>query len=305
MKKILILTVLIVVSLSIGNIPIDELDSVTLLYSRFPRLVAIILTGIGISVSGLVMQKIMHSNYVSPSMVGTIEGGKLGYLISLIFFQTTLLEQSIIVFVCSLGATLLFILLKSYLNLKNILVPIVGLILTFIISSFNDFIIYYFDLSHSVNSWLTGNFSTIIASNYEMLYIILILVLLLLMANHYIDIVSLGEDMATNFGVNYKLVVTVSTIVISAISSTVLLTVGIVPLLGLVVPNIVRYFYGEKTRSNIYLVSYYGVIMLLISDIMSRVIIFPYEMPISITTTILGTIVFGYILVRMVQNDKL
>lgn len=95
---------------------------------------------------------------------------------------------------------------------------------------------------------MLGDFSTIIKGQYELIYISIPLVILAYLFANKFTVAGMGEDFSVNLGMNYKAVVNVGLVIVALISSVVILTVGTIPFLGLVVPNIVTLYIGDNLK---------------------------------------------------------
>lgn len=311
MKKrylILILILLSIVSLFVGVKEVSLQDILSfnneglqvMLLSRIPRLISIIVAGMGMSISGLIMQSISRNKFVSPSTAATMDSAKLGVLISLILFPSSSpLHKMLISFIFAIAGTLLFMQVLKRIKFQNaIFIPLVGIMLGNIIDSVTTFFAYKLNMIQSISAWLQGDFSMIIKGRYELLYIsIPLLVVAFLYANKF-TIAGMGEDFAANLGLNYDRVINVGVSIVALISSLVIITVGRIPFLGLIVPNIVTIFQGDNIRKNIFHTALFGSIFLLFCDIIGRIIIYPYEIPISLTVGVIGSVIFLVLLVR-------
>lgn len=304
----LILVILSVVSIFIGvremniqgllSLKEDEIQ--ILLVSRLPRLISIIVAGMGMSIAGLIMQQISRNKFVSPTTAATVDSAKLGILVSMILFSnSSTLGKMLISFIFAIGGTFLFMQILKRVKFKNVIfIPLVGMMLGNIIDSVTTFFAYRFDLVQNISTWLQGDFSMIIKGRYELLYIsIPLLVVAFLYANKF-TVAGMGEDFSANLGLNYNRVVNIGIGIVALISSLVIITVGRIPFLGLIIPNIVTIFQGDNMKNNIGHTALFGANFLLLCDIFGRIIIYPYEIAISLTVGVIGSIVFLYLLVR-------
>jgi iron complex transport system permease protein len=147
-----------------------------------------------------------------------------------------------------------------------------------------------------------ANFASVLRGNYEFLYLALpVSVLAYAYANRF-SAASVGESFAKNIGLNYQRIVLVGVILVAVLSSSVVMIVGMIPFLGLIVPNLVSLFIGDNMRRNLPWTAYAGVILVLTCDILGRLIIFPYEIPISMIISILGGSIFIYLVLRDKSN---
>ena len=311
MKKwhlVLTLIILSIVSIFIGVKDLDLVDVWSLnkediqvvVLSRLPRLMSIIISGIGMSISGLIMQQISQNKFVSPTTAATVDSAKLGILVSLLVFTSSRpIEKMVISFIFAISGTFLFMGILKRIKLKNtIFIPIVGIMLGNIIDSITTFFAYKFDLVQNISSWLQGDFSMIMKGRYELLYISIPLVFISFIYANKFTLVGMGEDFSTNLGLNYNRIVNIGIIIVSLISSLVIITVGKIPFLGLIIPNIVKIFYGDNMKENISYTALIGAIFLLFSDILGRIIIYPYEISISLTIGVIGSFLFLYLMAR-------
>jgi len=310
---ILLLVLLSFVSLFIGVKNVSPLDlfSLTdeqkqvLFISRFPRLVSIIIAGVSLSITGLIMQQLSRNKFVSPTTAGTDDSARFGIMVSLLLFSSATTMQKMLVasFFAILG-TFIFIKILDRIKFKDaIFIPLVGLMFGNVVSSITTFFAYKNDLIQSISSWLQGSFSTIMTGRYELLYLsIPLLIIAYLYANKF-TIAGMGEDFSKNLGLNHKLVVNIGLVIIALVSVVVMLTVGLIPFLGLVVPNIVTIYKGDNLKNTLGYTAVFGAIFVLVCDIFSRLIIYPYEIPISVTIGVIGGAIFLYLLTRRKAHE--
>jgi len=300
--------VLSIVSLFIGVVdikPSDLLDFQSeetrlFLISRVPRLVAILLAGAGMSVAGLIMLSLSRNKFVSPTTAGTLDATRLGILISMMFFTNVTYFQKIsFAFIFALAGTLLFMQILNRIKFKDaIFIPLIGLMYGNILSSVTTFFAYKANIIQNISAWLQGDFSLIMKGRYELLYIsVPVLILAYIYANRF-TVAGMGEDFAKNLGLSYKFVVNLGLVLVALISTTVVLTVGVIPFLGLIIPNIISLFKGDNLAKTLPHTALLGMSFLLFCDILGRVLIFPYEIPISMTVGVIGSAIFLVMLFR-------
>jgi len=305
---IILAVVLSCVSLFIGAVDIKVSDLLNLdsdktqlfLISRVPRLIAIILAGAGMSIAGLIMQSLSRNKFVSPTTAGTLDAAKLGILISMLFFtNVTYTQQIIFSFAFALVGTFIFMQILDRIKFKDVIfVPLIGIMYGNILSSITTFFAYEADLIQNISSWLMGSFTLIIAGRYELLYVSIPAVILAYLYANKFTVAGMGEDFAKNLGLSYKLVLNIGLILVAIIATTVVLTVGVIPFLGLIVPNIVSLYIGDNLRKTIPHTAVLGIVFLLTCDIIGRIIIHPYEIPVNVTVAVIGSAIFLIMLFR-------
>lgn len=309
-KKYLIIAIVLLsfLSLFIGVREISFVDILglnytsirVLLLSRVPRLISLILAGIGMSISGLIIQQISQNKFVSPTTAGTIDSAQLGILVSLILFSTeNPFVKMIVAFIFSLAGSFLFMLILRKIKFKNtVIIPLIGIMLANVIGSITSFFAYRYDLVQNLSSWMQGNFSMIIKGRYELLYISIPLIIIAYFYANKFTLAGMGKDFAFNLGLKYNTVLNIGISIVALISSVVVITVGRIPFLGLIIPNIVTIYYGDNLEKNIIPTALLGAIFLLFSDIIGRIVIYPYEIPIGLTVGIIGSLIFLYLIIR-------
>jgi iron complex transport system permease protein len=284
---------------------INEEKVQIVLISRIPRLISVIIAGVAMSISGLIMQQISRNKFVSPTTAATVDSAKLGMLVSMLLFTSaTTFQKMSISFVFALGGTFLFMKILKKVKYKNaIFIPLVGIMIGNIIDSITTFFAYKYGLVQNISSWLQGNFSMVMKGRYELLYIsIPFLIIAFFYANKF-TVAGMGEDFSTNLGVNYNKVVNTGLVIVALATSLVIITVGRIPFLDLIIPNIVTIYEGDNIKKAIPKVGLLGAVFVLFCDILGRIIIFPYEVSIGLTVGVIGSIIFLYLLMRRHRHE--
>jgi len=292
--------------LGVSNISPMDLFSLTedqrevLFISRIPRLISILIAGASMSIAGLIMQQLSKNKFVSPTTAGTLDAARVGVLASLILFTSAspLIKVSIS-FAFALLGTFVFMKLLENIKFKDpVFIPLVGLMFGSIISSIGTFFAYRYDLIQNMTSFMQGDFSMIMSGNYELLYIsIPTLIVAYIFANKF-TIAGMGEEFSKNLGLNYRQVVNIGLILSALITASVVLSVGVIPFLGLIIPNIVTIYQGDHLKNNILHTALLGAGFVLVCDMIGRLLIYPYEIPINLTVGVIGSGVFIFLLLR-------
>nr|WP_210308954.1 ABC transporter permease [Ochrobactrum sp. CM-21-5] len=307
---IIVVAILAVISLFIGvsDVSLHTLfgasstDRATevLIVSRIPRTLAIILAGMSLAVAGMIMQMLTRNRFVEPSTAGTVESASLGILLVILFApETPVLGKMLVASITAMAGTALFLRILRSIPLRSVLVvPLVGIMLGGVISAITTFIAYRFDLLQSLNAWTTGDFSGVLRGRYELLWLAFFLTVIAYIAADRFTVAGMGEDFTTNLGLNYRRVVTLGLAIVSMVSASVVVTVGMIPFLGLIVPNVVSMFIGDNMRRAVPWVAVLGAGLVLACDIAGRLIRFPYEIPIGTMMGVVGSVIFLYLLLR-------
>jgi iron complex transport system permease protein len=306
----LLLLILSAVSLFIGVLDLDvagllggNIDQWEIfLISRLPRLLAILCTGVGMSVAGLLMQQLCMNKFVSPTTGATISSAQLGILLALLFMpNSTLWSRAIFAFVCAVFGTWIFVCFVQKIQFKDVvMVPLVGIMFSNVIGGITSYLAYKYDMTQALSSWQVGHFSLVLRGRYEIVALVVPLVAVaFLFANHF-NIVGMGKDFSKNLGVPYNLVLFMGLSIAAMITAAVVVVVGAISYIGLIVPNIVAMFKGDKIRGTLVDTALFGAIFVLVCDMVGRVAIAPYELPIELIIGIIGSLVFiGLLLYRL------
>ncbi|MGL5507154.1 MAG: ABC transporter permease [Paraclostridium sp.] len=311
MKKrylIILLIILSVISIFIGVHDIKIMDIFKLsgeqkdiiFISRIPRLISILVAGMGMSICGLIMQQISKNKFVSPTTGATIDAAQLGLVFAMLLMPKGGIATKVVMsFVFSIIGTFLFMNILKKLQFKNaVFVPLVGIMFGNIIGSMTTFIAYKYNLMQDITAWMQGNFSMVLKGNYELMYITIPLIVIAYIYANKFTIVGMGEDFATNLGLNYNKIVNIGLTIVALVTSSVVITVGSIPFIGLIVPNIVSMYKGDNIKDSIWHTGLFGAIFVLSCDIFSRVVIYPYEIPIGLTVGVIGIIIFLIMILR-------
>jgi len=308
-----ILLICIIVSLSLGANSFSLVDLIwgdmlarqVFLQVRLVRVVALIFSACGMVICGLIMQQLAQNKFASPTSATTLDGAKLGMMLGIVLLPNNFYAKIILAFLFALLSTSAFIIFIDKIKIKNVIfVPLVGLVVGSIIDSITTSIGYQTDRVQNMNSWLQANMSHLLKGNYEILYIIIPAVILAYVYANQFTIIGMGKSFATNLGVNYRRITTIGLLLVAVISAAVIISVGSIPFLGLIIPNISSAYYGDKIKRSIVETSLLGCIFLFACDIIGRVLIFPYEIPLTLTVGVIGCIVFLLLIFNKNQGIK-
>ena len=282
-------------------------DLQLLLASRLPRTIAIILTGASLAVAGMILQVVLKNRFVDPSMVGATQSAGLGLLLVSLYLPTgSLFTKMFMATLCAIAGMVLFMRLIKYLPATDILmVPLVGIVFGGIIEAVTTFIAYQTESLQMLSVWRFGDFSTILAGRYELLYVTAALALMAYLLADKLTIVGLGDAIAINLGVNQRVMTWFVILTVAMISAVVVVTVGAIPFVGLVVPNIISRLMGDRLRRCLPAVALLGASMVLLCDVIGRGIRYPFEIPVATVFGVLGAVVFLWLLLRKPKPNPL
>lgn len=292
--------VLVICSVSVGvsNVsPFDLLAGRTdaramqvLTVSRIPRTLALVLSGSALAVAGLVMQLICQNRFVEPSTAGTVESTGLGLLIAMVLWPgAPPLGRVLVGAACAVAGTGLFILLLGRLPWRSpIATPLLGLMLGAVIGAMATLVAGRVGLGESLAAWRMGDFSGVLRGRYELFWATAVLAGAAYLAADRLTAAALGEAFTTNLGLGHRRIMATGVVIVALTTAVVVATVGALPFLGLVVPNMVTRLLGDGARAAIPATALAGGALILACDILGRLVRHPYEVPVGIVVGMVG-----------------
>lgn len=271
--------------------------------ARIPRAVALILTGAGLGIAGFIMQQLSQNKFVSPTTAGSLEAAKMGILFSMIYLpQVSMMGKMGFAMVFTLLASFLFMMMVRRVRFRSsVFIPLIGIMFGNILAAIATFFAFKHNIIQNVQEWMIGDFSAVLQGQYETIYIILPTVVLAYVYADRFTIVGMGESFAKNLGISYSTVVNIGLFAVSLTVSATVVTVGAIPFVGLIIPNVVSILFGDNLRRTLPLTALFGALFLLICDVLGRMIIFPYEIPIGLMVGMIGGVVFLLLILKRNQ----
>ena len=306
----LILVILLAIaSLLIGSYDLLRQDDGLQMFfiTRVPRTAALMLTGSAMSMAGLVMQLITQNRFVEPTTTGTIEWSGFGLLLVYLLFPTPslLLRMTGAIIFSFVGTMVFFLFLRRVRLRSSLIVPIIGMMLSAVISAVSTFVGLVFQATQVIENWYVGSFASVQIGRYEYLWLILGVTVFIFIFADRLTMVGLGEDVVKNLGENYQRLVFIGTLLISLAVGIVAAVIGNLPFLGLIVPNIVSLFRGDDLKSNLPWVCVTGTGIITACDILSRILVMPFEVPVSLILGTLGAAVFIVLLLKQRKSRNM
>ena len=300
-----LLVVLSVASLFVGVIDLswaalwsDPAALELLVVSRAPRTIAVVISGGALAVSGAIMQMLVRNRFVEPMTAGTGQGAALGILLVTLFAPgASIFVKMVLASLTALAAGAGFLAIVQRLPpTQPLLVALVGLIYGGILGAAVTFIAYQADLLQYVEIWMNGEFSGVLQGRYELLWLVALVAALTYLAADQFAIIGMGRTASINLGLNYGQTMVLGLLAISIVTALTVVTVGLIPFVGLVVPNIVARLAGDNLRRSLPLTGMTGAGLVLLCDILGRLIRYPYEIPVGTVFGVVGALLFLWLL---------
>ncbi|MGX9348531.1 ABC transporter permease [Microbacterium sp. KNMS] len=297
-----VVAALLVLSLFVGVYDVLGADDGAEMFAitRIPRTVALVLAGAAMAMCGLVMQLLTQNRFVEPTTTGTTEWAGLGLLAVMVLIpDASILTRMVGAVVAAFVGTMVFFLFLRRVSLRSsLIVPIVGIMLGAVVGSVSMFFALQTDMLQSLGVWFAGSFTSVLRGQYEPLWVVLAVGIAIFIAADRFTVAGLGEEVATNVGLDYNRIMLLGTALIAVATGVVTVVVGNLPFLGLIVPNVVSMVRGDDLRSNLPWVCLLGIAIVTVCDLVGRTIIMPFEVPVSLILGVVGAAVFILLLLR-------
>ena len=276
---------------------------------RLPRLIYSVLTGIGLSLVGLLMQTVTRNALADPYVLGVSSGASTGAVFAIIMGGLPFLGQYNTPIFAALGAALSIILVLLCVGKSNspVKLILIGMGMTGVFSALTMMIIYGAKHEAQVRSamfWLLGSFAGIQWSDLPLTAIIVILfILYIYMFNQDLDVLLLGNHEAAQMGLSVKQLQLSIVIISSIVIATLVSKVGVVGFIGLIIPHLARIVGGPKHKHTLLFSALIGSIVMIWSDVLSRALYSPEEIPIGVLTSLLGAPLFIWIIMNRYKHN--
>ena len=276
-----------------------EMERSIVVNLRLPRTIIAALTGVALSLSGLLYQETFQNKLVSPDLLGVSSGAGAGAALAIILGLSAVLV-SFFAFAFGVATVLLTLFIaRVFRNKSSMILVLSGIIVGGLMGAILSFIKYLADAETTLSSityWLMGSFeNSVMADVWVLLPIVAACTVITLLMRWRINIVALGREEAQTRGINYRayrlLIIAIATL----LTASSVAFAGTITWIGLVVPHIVRNIVGRNTNHTVPLSILFGATFMVIADIFSRCFT-SSEIPLSAVTGLFGTVIFVVIL---------
>ncbi len=265
---------------------------------RLPRTIVSVLVGASLSLSGAIIQGVMRNSLASPSIIGVSSGAGFTALLILILFPQYYHLVPLGAFV---GAFIVTMLIYG-LAWKDGLLPnrliLAGVAVNSLLGAGNNALLTFFpDRVSGVINFMVGGLNGVTwADVHSVLPYVIVGVIIALMLPDKLNILVLGDEVATGLGVNVERLRFIFIILSSLLAGSAVSVVGLLGFVGLIVPHITRLIIGADYRFLFPAAVLLGAIVVLICDLLARTLFSPIEIPVGIIMSVLGAPFFLYLL---------
>jgi len=285
---------------------LDEMTDWVVFDIRLPRIMAGMIAGMSLGVAGAAMQSMMKNPLADPYTTGISSGASFGATLALglgLSFAGIGGSMGLILFafVFSLIPAAVIILVSSLRTTSAATMILAGIAVMYLFNACTTLIkIGLSDASLSaVFNWSVGDLSQVTWNSCAIMLVFAAVGSLILMAmSKKLNILITGDKNAKALGLDAHKLRILLLILISLMAASVVCFTGIIGFIGLVSPHIVRIFLGSDNRYLIPAAAVFGAVLLMVSDLISRVILVPTFLPVGVITSFIGGPIFLYLLIR-------
>lgn len=276
-----------------------EIERSIVVNLRLPRTIIAALTGLALSVSGLLYQETFQNKLVSPDLLGVSSGAGVGAALAIVLGLSSVLVSFFAFVFGVLTVLATMFVAKAFQNKSSMILTLSGIIVGGCMGAVLSFIKYLADAETtlaSITFWLMGSFEhSLMEDVYVLLPTVVACSIIILSISWRVNIVALGREEAQTKGINYRFYRMLIIIIATLLTASSVAFAGTISWIGLVVPHIVRLMVGRDTKKTIPMCMIFGATFMVIADILSRVFT-AAEIPLSAVTGFFGTIIFVVIL---------
>ncbi|XES78625.1 MAG: FecCD family ABC transporter permease [Candidatus Bathyarchaeia archaeon] len=291
---------------TLGINPGTRLTQTIIMDLRLPRIALAIIAGAGLAASGATMQGVLRNPLVSSYILGISSAAGFGAALAIVFGVGVIagIGNYLVIanaFVFSMLAMLLVYGIARLRGISTETIILAGVAIGFLFSALLSLIQYIAPEHEAVRAvvfWLMGGLNSATWESIMIVVpIVVITVVLMVFQSWNINVLSMGEDVATSLGVNSKRVLAITMVLETLATATIIAFTGVIGFVCLISPHIARMLIGSDHRFLIPSAALIGAVLLLCSDTVGRLILQPAELPVGIVTSLLGVPFFIYILV--------
>ncbi|MBM7600732.1 iron complex transport system permease protein [Virgibacillus halotolerans] len=266
---------------------------------RMPRAISAALVGASLAVSGAIMQGMTRNPLASPSIMGVTDGAAFALVLMLAFFPAVSNLGLTLAALIGAGVAVVLVFLIGSLStsgLTPVKLALAGVAIGTMLRSVSSLISLHFQLEKEMGFWLAGGLAGTSWTSVKILLLLGIIGLFFsLIISRSITVLSLGDDIATGLGQNNLIIKIIGILAVLILTGSAVSIAGAVGFVGLIVPHITRFIMGTDYRWIIPASAVFGALLLILSDITSRLINAPFETPVGAITSLIGVPFFLYL----------
>ena len=311
---LILLIVLIFTSICVGSSSIEITDVFKALfkdgpltseykiinYVRIPRTLSAILAGSGLAISGLILQSVLNNALASPTIIGVNSGAGLFTALATVFFPANFNIMPLAAFFGAFLATIVVYFVARKTGASRMTIILAGVAVSSLIGAITDTVLIIFpDTVINRTSFIIGGLSGVTMNRLLVPGIIIFISMIVTLIFSYdLNVLSLGDQTSKSLGLNVDRTRFLFIILSSLLAGSVISFAGLLGFIGLIVPHLSRLIVGYDNRILIPVSVLIGSSFALFCDILARTLFAPYEIPVGIIMSFLGSPFFIYLLLN-------
>ena len=267
---------------------------------RIPRIFGGVLAGIGLSVSGVILQGVMNNSLASPNTIGVNSGAGFAVMLAMLLFPSYSSTIPLFSFLGALFTTLIIFLLAYLADSSRMTIILAGItVSSFLSAGINTIKLLDTDITVNLTSFMIGSLSGLTLNHLALPAVfILAAFFLACLLGRFLNLLTLGDDIARSLGLHVGAVRFLLLVISSILAGCVVSFAGMLSFVGLIVPHICRQLFGNDARFLIPCSALLGSSFVLLCDLLGRVLFSPFELPVGILMSFIGGPFFLYLLLR-------
>ena len=271
---------------------------------RLPRIILAMLAGIGLAVSGAVMQSLTRNYLVSPFTLGISSAAAFGASMSIVFGVGMFFQSETGMISCAFAAACLcgciVYGISRYVGLNPSSIVLVGIALNYLFSAMTA-TIEFFAKEHKLEAVVQWTFGSVNRATWDSVMITFLIVIIgfiiLMLFSLKLNVMATNSDeMSQSLGINISEVRVICGMIAILLTSTIISFTGVIGFVGLIAPHIARLLIGDNHLYYLPFASVLGGVLLLFSDTIGKFILYPVNIPVGIVISFLGVPLFVHLI---------
>lgn len=298
------------VSGNIESMPYATINKIIVLL-RLPRIILAIIAGVGLSVSGAVMQSITHNYLVSPFTLGISAAAAFGASVGIVFGNDYIFQSEFGIIGCAFISScicgIIVYGIAKQTGIKPSSLVLVGISLNYLFSAMTA-TIEFFAKEHKLEAVVQWTFGTLNRASWESVLIssviVFVGVIFIWQYSLKLNVMATNDDeMAKGLGISPTRIRTIGGLTAILLTSTIISFTGVIGFIGLIAPHMARFIIGNDHRFYLPMAAILGALLLLISDVVGKFILYPVNIPVGIIISFLGVPLFVHLILS--RNNRI
>ncbi len=267
-------------------------------YIRLPRTIACLLSGMALAVSGALLQTTLNNRLASPGIIGVNSGAGLFVVLAAVLLPGAAASKFLFAFAGAFLVVMLVYIVARKTGATRVTLVLAGIVAGSLLSAFSDALVTLFPhVLADKSAFFIGGFSSTSLQSVQLVWpFITAGIFLSLLLSSRLDMLSLGEEVASSLGVRVERCRFLAILAAAVLAAGAVSLAGLIGFVGLVVPNLAHMILPAKHRIFLPFCALAGAVLVLGGDLIARLVFMPFELPVGIVLSVIGAPFFIYIL---------